>query len=169
MKKLLLSIVAAFTLVSVRADEGMWLPYLIGKNYDEMKRLGLKLSKEDLYSINHSSLKDAIVQFNGGCTAEMISGNGLLLTNHHCGYGAIAGLSSVEKNYLDNGFWAKNKMEELPAPNMNVIFLESMEDVTDEVMKYVGSATGNEYTKKFNEIAKQIEKTCFKKKWEIGS
>lgn len=162
MKKLLLSIVAAFTLVSVRADEGMWLPYLIGKNYDEMKRLGLKLSKEDLYSINHSSLKDAIVQFNGGCTAEMISGNGLLLTNHHCGYGAIAGLSSVEKNYLDNGFWAKNKMEELPAPNMNVIFLESMEDVTDEVMKYVGSATGNEYTKKFNEIAKQIEKRASK-------
>lgn len=157
MKKLLLSIIAAFALVSARADEGMWLPYLIGKNYDEMKRLGLKLSKEDLYNINRSSLKDAIVQFNGGCTAEMISGNGLLLTNHHCGYGAIAGLSTVEKNYLDNGFWAKNKMEELPAPNMNVIFLERMEDVTDEVMKYVGNATGNEYAQKFNEIAKKIE------------
>ncbi len=162
MKKLLLSFIAAFTLISAHADEGMWLPYLIGKNYDEMKRLGLKLSKEDLYSINHSSIKDAIVQFNGGCTAEMISGNGLLLTNHHCGYGAIAGLSTVEKNYLDNGFWAKNKMEEIPAPNMNVIFLERMEDVTDEVLDFTGKATGSEYTKKFNEIAKEIEKQASK-------
>lgn len=162
MKKLLLSIVAVFTLLPAHADEGMWLPYLIGKNYDEMKRLGLKLSKEDLYNINRSSLKDAIVQFNGGCTAEMISGNGLLITNHHCGYGAIAGLSTVEKNYLDNGFWAKNKMEELPAPNMNVIFLERMEDVTSEVMAYIGNAAGNEYTEKFNEIAGKIEKRASK-------
>lgn len=162
MKKLLLSFIAACTLISARADEGMWLPYLIGKNYEEMKRLGLKLTKEDLYSINNSSLKDAIVQFNGGCTAEVISDEGLLLTNHHCGYGAIAGLSTVEKNYLDNGFWAKKKTEELPAPNMNVIFLERMEDVTEEVMEFVGNATGEAYTKKFNEIAKKIEKKASK-------
>ncbi len=162
MKKLLLSFIAACTLISVRADEGMWLPYLIGKNYEEMKRLGLKLTKEDLYSINNSSLKDAIVQFNGGCTAEVISDEGLLLTNHHCGYGAIAGLSTVEKNYLDNGFWAKKKTEELPAPNMNVIFLERMVDVTEEVMEFVGNATGEAYTKKFNEIAKKIEKKASK-------
>ncbi|HQE11498.1 MAG TPA: S46 family peptidase [Flavipsychrobacter sp.] len=162
MKKLLLSLVVACTLVSARADEGMWLPYLIGKNYEDMKRLGLKLTKADLYSINNSSLKDAIVQFNGGCTAEIISGSGLLLTNHHCGYGTIAGLSTVEKNYLDNGFWAKNKMEELPSPNMSVIFLQKMEDVTDEVMQYVGKATAEEYAKKFNEIATKIEKRASK-------
>src|ERR1051325_2278550 len=115
MKKLLLSLCLLLSVQAVRADEGMWIPSLIGKNYDEMVRLGLKLTKEDLYSINHSSLKDAIMQFGGGCTAEMISANGLLITNHHCGYGAVASLSSVEHNYLDNGFWAHNMMEELPA------------------------------------------------------
>ena len=106
MKKLLLSLLLATGLVRANADEGMWLPMLIGKNYEEMKKMGLKLSKDDLYNINNSSLKDAIIQFGGGCTGEMISPNGLLITNHHCGYGAIATLSSVEKNYLDNGFWA---------------------------------------------------------------
>ncbi|MEO6832846.1 MAG: S46 family peptidase, partial [Chitinophagaceae bacterium] len=84
MKKLVLACIAILSLFSARADEGMWIPSLIGKNYDEMVRLGLKLSKDDLYSINHSSIKDAIVQFGGGCTAEMISANGLLITNHHC-------------------------------------------------------------------------------------
>src|SRR5690606_28115217 len=116
------------------ADEGMWIPSLIGKNYQEMVRLGLKLSKEDLYSINNASLKDAIVQFGGGCTGEMISPNGLLITNHHCGYGQIAALSTVEKNYLDNGFWAYSHSEELPAEGLSVIFLEHIEDVTDQVM-----------------------------------
>lgn len=157
MKKIILSFVAVLYLITARADEGMWLPMLIGKNYDEMQRMGLKLSKEDLYSINNSSLKDAIVQFGGGCTAEMISAEGLLITNHHCGYDAIAGLSSVEKNYLDNGFWAKSKAEELPAPGLTVIYLQRMEDVTKEVMLYVGDAKGEEYTKKFKEIAKKIE------------
>src|SRR5688500_15431088 len=111
MKKLLLSLLAACALLPVKADEGMWLPMLIGKNYEEMKRLGLKLSKDDLYSINHSSMKDAIIQFGGGCTGEIISPNGLLITNHHCGYGAITALSTVEKNYLDNGFWARSYTE----------------------------------------------------------
>src|SRR5687768_13511935 len=100
MKKLLLVFVAICSIATSRADEGMWIPSLIGKNYDEMVRLGLKLTKEDLYSINNSSLKDAIVQFGGGCTAEMISGSGLLITNHHCGYGSITALSTVENNYL---------------------------------------------------------------------
>jgi hypothetical protein len=158
MKKLVLSIVAAALMLTARADEGMWIPMLIGKNYDEMVRMGLKLSKEDIYSINQSSLKDAIVQFGGGCTAEIISGQGLLLTNHHCGYGSIAGLSTVEKNYLDNGFWAKNMNEELPAPGLSVIFLQRMEDVTQEVKAAIGNATGEEYTKRFEEIRKTIEK-----------
>src|SRR5215217_3449520 len=122
MKKIFLTLCALVSLQAARADEGMWIPSLIGKNYDEMVRMGLKLSKEDLYSINHSSLKDAIVQFGGGCTAEMVSANGLLITNHHCGYGAIATLSSVEKNYLDNGFWAHSIAEELPAKDLSVIF-----------------------------------------------
>src|SRR3954465_1958593 len=103
MKRLLIALAVILSITSARADEGMWIPSLIGKNYDEMVRLGLKLSKEDLYSINHSSLKDAIMKFGGGCPAEMVSANGLLITNHHCGYGSIAGLSSVEHNYLDNG------------------------------------------------------------------
>src|ERR1700743_2894528 len=85
MKKTLLLLVASVMMLGARADEGMWIPMLIGKNYDEMQRLGLKLTKDDLYDINHASLKDAVIQFGGGCTAEMISANGLLLTNHHCG------------------------------------------------------------------------------------
>lgn len=170
MKKFLLSLFAVALMLPARADEGMWIPMLIGKNYDEMQRLGLKLSKDDLYSINHASLKDAIVQFAGGCTAEVISDNGLLLTNHHCGYDAIAGLSTVEKNYLDNGFWAHNMSEELPAPGVTVIFLQKMEDVTDEVMKAVGNAKGEEYNKKFAEISKKIEdRETGKDKYTVAS
>src|SRR6188768_3581953 len=157
MKKLIVALVALLSLGSARADEGMWIPSLIGKNYDEMVRLGLKLSKEDLYSINHSSMKDAIMQFGGGCTAEMISANGLLITNHHCGYGNIAALSTVEKNYLDNGFWSHNLAEELPAKELSVIFLQRIEDVTAEINKAVGKAKGDAYNKKFEAIKKKIE------------
>ncbi len=158
MKKLILSICAVAVMFTARADEGMWIPMLIGKNYDEMVRMGLKLSKEDLYSANQSSLKDAIVQFGGGCTGEIISSQGLLLTNHHCGYGNIAALSTVENNYLDNGFWAKNQSEEIPAPGLSVLFLQRMYDVTEEVMNAVGNAKGEEFEKKYDEIRKDIEK-----------
>lgn len=157
MKKILLTLCALALLQVARADEGMWIPSLIGKNYSEMVRLGLKLSKDDLYSINHSSMKDAIMQFNGGCTAEMISSQGLLLTNHHCGYGAIASLSSVEKNYLDNGFWAHNMSEELPAKNMNVIFLQRIEDVTAEVAAATKGLSGKKLAEKTAAVYKQIE------------
>ena len=157
MKKTILLLFAIVTMFGVRADEGMWIPMLIGKNYDEMVRLGLRLSKEDLYNINNSSIKDAILQFGGGCTAEMISANGLLLTNHHCGYDAIANLSTVERNLLDNGFWAHNMQEELPAQGVTALFLQSMEDVTDKVKAAVGDATGEEYNKKFEAIKKEIE------------
>lgn len=158
MKKIILSILAFGLMFSTKADEGMWIPMLIGKNYDEMVRMGLKLTKEDLYSINNSSMKDAIVQFGGGCTGEIISSNGLLLTNHHCGYDAIATLSSVANNYLDNGFWAKNKSEELPAQGLSVLFLQKIEDVTKEVQAAIGNAKGEELTKKLEEIKKTIEK-----------
>lgn len=162
MKKIFLSLVVVGLMLSARADEGMWIPMLIGKNYDEMLRMGLKLSKEDLYSINRSSLKDAIVQFGGGCTGEMISPKGLLLTNHHCGYESIAAVSSVEKNYLDNGFWSKSMAEEIPCPGLSVIFLQRMEDVTDEVREAVGKATGDDATKKLDAIRKQIEERAAK-------
>ncbi len=158
MKRILLSAFAAIILIPARADEGMWLPQLIGKNYDEMKRLGLKLSAEDLFSINNASLKDAVVQFGGGCTGEMISPSGLLITNHHCGYDAIASLSSVEKNHLDDGFWAKSYSEELPAQNLSVIFLERVTDVTAEVKKALGNLkAGEAWNKKFDAVRKKIE------------
>jgi len=157
MKKLILSVYALALFLTARADEGMWIPMLIGKNYDEMVRMGLKLSQEDLYSINKSSLKDAIVQFGGGCTGEIISPTGLLLTNHHCGYDAIATLSTVQSNYLDNGFWAKSTTEELPAQGLSVLFLQRMEDVTKEVMDATGNTRGEEFTKRFDEVRKNIE------------
>ncbi|HTN16596.1 MAG TPA: S46 family peptidase [Chitinophagaceae bacterium] len=158
MKKLLLTLSSFLLLHTAKADEGMWIPSLIGKNYEEMKRLGLKLSKEDLYSINHSSLKDAVVQFGGGCTGEMISPKGLLLTNHHCGYGAIATLSSVEKNYLDNGYWAKSLGEELPAEGITALFLQEIVDVTNAMNRAVGTAKGDKANKLREEAIKTIEK-----------
>ena len=116
-------------------DEGMWLPLFIKDyNYAEMQRLGLKLTPEQIYSVNTSSLKDAIVQLGGFCTGEIISDQGLMLTNHHCGFDAIASQSTEEHNYLDDGFWAMNKGEELPIEGLSVTFLKSMYDVTDRVM-----------------------------------
>jgi hypothetical protein len=169
MKKLLLSLVAAAGLFTARADEGMWIPSLIGKNYEEMVRMGLKLSKDDLYNINQASLKDAVVQFGGGCTAEMISANGLLITNHHCGYGAIASLSSVEKNYLDNGFWAFSKDQELPAKDMSVIYLQRIEDVTDEITKATKGLSGEKYNKKYEEVKKKIEERAAENKKYVAN
>ncbi len=163
MKKIVLLLVAAVSMFGAKADEGMWIPMLIGKNYEEMQRMGLRLSKQDIYDINNSSLKDAILQFGGGCTAEMISGSGLLLTNHHCGYDAIANLSTVERNLLDNGFWAHNMQEELPAKGVTALFLQRMEDVTDKVKAAIGNATGEDFTKKFDAVRKEIEEAAAEK------
>jgi hypothetical protein len=136
MKKILLFfIVSALLIPKTRADEGMWLLPLIEKlNIKDMKKAGFKLSAKDIYSINSSSIKDAIVIFGGGCTGEIISDQGLLLTNHHCGYGAIQQHSSVENDYLTDGFWAKNKSEEKPTPGLSVQFLERIEDVTGQII-----------------------------------
>lgn len=136
----------------------MWIPMLIGKNYEEMKKMGLQLSADDLYHANHASLKDAIVHFGGGCTGEIISPNGLLITNHHCGYGNIADLSTVEQNYLDNGFWAKDYKEELPAQGLSVKFLVRMEDVTDEVMKAFNKGNEKKQAKLFSKTIESLEK-----------
>ena len=119
----------------VRADEGMWLPSEILKKIKDIQSQGFKLSAEDIYSVNKSSLKDAVVRFGGGCTGELISGEGLLITNHHCGFGQIQSHSSVEHDYLKDGFWAMSRAEELPNPGLSVSFLEYMTDVTDEVLK----------------------------------
>lgn len=123
----------AGSLVS-RADEGMWLPLLLGRNYEDMKAHGLNLTPEQIYDINNASLKDAIVSFGGFCTGEVISDKGLVLTNHHCGYDAIAGASTEEKNYLDNGFWAKDHTQEIPIAGLSVTFIVRMEDVTATVL-----------------------------------
>lgn len=136
-RKLLLGLFAACIFSSqLHADEGMWLPLLLKeKNIEEMQSMGLKLSAEDIYSVNNASLKDAIVIFGGGCTGEVISNQGLLLTNHHCGYGSIQSQSSVENDYLTDGYWASTLDEELPIPGLKATFLVRMEDVTDAVLE----------------------------------
>ena len=135
MKRIFLSLAAALMLLPVsRADEGMWLLPLLEKiNSETMQNLGSRLTAEQIYSVNHSSIKDAVVQFGGGCTGELISGSGLLVTNHHCGYSSIQALSSEEHNYLEDGFWATSLEEEIPVPGLTVKFLQSMTDVTGKV------------------------------------
>jgi len=119
---------------SAKADEGMWILPLIQKlNIGKMTELGLQLSAEDIYSVNHSSVKDAILHFGGGCTAEVVSPQGLVLTNHHCGYGSIQYHSTVEHDYLTDGFWAMTKTEELPTPGLTVTFLDYIQDVTARI------------------------------------
>ena len=142
MKRFALALALLLTVQgALRADEGMWmLPLLQKMNADAMRRLGSRLSPEDIYSINKSSLKDAVVHFGGGCTGEIISDAGLLVTNHHCGYGSIQALSTPERNYLEDGFWASSRSEELPVPGLTVTFLQSMTDVTPVFDKLEGAA-----------------------------
>ena len=128
------SAILASAFLTVKADEGMWLPSLISQRIEDMQAKGFRLSAEDIYSINQASLKDAVVLFGGGCTGELISSEGLLLTNHHCGYAQIQKHSSVEHDYLKDGFWAMDRSEELPNPGLEVWFLDRMEDVTGAVL-----------------------------------
>lgn len=137
------------------ADEGMWLPILMGKNIDEMRKMGCKLTAEDIYSVNNSSLKDAIVLFGRGCTGSLISDQGLVITNHHCGFGSIQSLSTVEHDYLKNGFWATEKSQELPAEGLTVSFLVSMEDVTSKVLANVTTKTSED--KRDSTVSANIE------------
>jgi hypothetical protein len=141
MKKLLLLLVLFSLFVSSRAvapDEGMWIPILIEKfNIKLMQEKGFRLSAEDIYSVNKACMKDAVLSFGGGCTGEVISPEGLLITNHHCGFSNIQSLSSLDHDYLANGYWAMSKSEELPCPGLTVTFLKRMEDVTEMVFKGV--------------------------------
>src|SRR4051812_24815964 len=121
--------------LALRADEGMWMPQLIDAlNFKDMKKNGFRLSSEQIYSINKASMKDAVAIFGGGCTAEVISTKGLILTNHHCGFSSIAGLSSVENDYLKNGYFAMSASEEKPCKGLTVTFIKRIEDVTAKVI-----------------------------------
>ena len=155
MKKIFLSLACILGALSAWADEGMWLlPMLQKFNEDAMRNIGCRLTADDIYNINHASLKDAIVQFGGGCTGEVISQQGLVSTNHHCGYSSIQRLSTPEKNYLEDGFFAKSLDEEIPVPGLKVTFMKYMKDVTDNLSKLEGDA--------FKAQRKEIEEAAVK-------
>ena len=156
MKKFLLSIFLIAGILTTKADEGMWLPMLLGKQvYNNMVKRGLKLTKEQLYSINKASLKDAIIIFGRGCTGEIVSNQGLIFTNHHCGYEAIASASSVQNNYLRDGFYAYNKDQEIKS-ELTVQFLEKIVDVTAEVEAGLKGLSWADRVKKTQEVYKSI-------------
>ncbi len=147
------------TFLNARADEGMWLLTMLGKKQADLKAAGLRLSAEDIYNVNQNCLKDAIVQFGNGCTGEIISSQGLLLTNHHCGYGQIQSHSSVDHNYLENGFWSMDFKEELPNPGITVRFLQKIEDVTAKVYEGITEDMNEkDRNAKLDENAKKLEK-----------
>ena len=164
MKKLSLFFAVMFAMTGIiKADEGMWLPMFVERlNYVDMEKMGLQLTPEELYSINNSSLKDAIVGLSNGskprgffCTGEIVSTNSLLFTNHHCGYSSIAALSTVEHDYLNEGFWAKNFDEELPAEGVSASFLVRMEDVTEEIFSVVNDTM--DFMERNSAIKKKIK------------
>ncbi|MEN8117046.1 MAG: S46 family peptidase [Bacteroidota bacterium] len=159
MRRVSLFLVFVFSVVQLSAKEGMWIPILLEKyNLAEMQEMGLKLTAQDIYDVNHSSMKDAVVIFGGGCTGELISGDGLLITNHHCGYRRIQSHSSVEHDYLTDGFWAMSRDEELPNERLTVSFLEYMQDVTSQVLEGTENLTGDEKDKKIKENSAKIQK-----------
>ena len=159
MKKYLLTIALSVSFFFRSfADEGMWLPLLLGQQvYNDMVKKGLKLTKDQLYNINKASLKDAIIIFGGGCTGEIVSAEGLIFTNHHCGYDAIASASTVDHNYLQNGFYAKNKGEEIQT-SLSVQFLLRIEDVTKEILDSLKGLSGVERIQKQTAVLAAINK-----------
>lgn len=164
-----LKLLILFFYIQISAQQGgMWIPSLLkGMNESEMKKLGMKISAEDIYSVNKSSLKDAVPQFDGGCTAEVISDKGLILTNHHCGFDNIQSHSTVENDYLTNGFWAYNMEEELPNKDLYVTFVIRIEDVTTKVLEGTESlATEAEKQKKIQENISFLNKTLPKEAWQ---
>ena len=163
MKKKLLTIIAAGLLLlpmGARADEGMWIPMLLGRNQAAMQRAGMHLSAQDIYDINNASLKDAVLLFGGGCTGEFVSHEGLVLTNHHCGYSYIVRHSTVEHDYLTNGFWAMSRDEEIPCPGLTVTRLVRMEDVTAQVLEDVSDETSEQDRETI--VANNIKDICAK-------
>ncbi len=167
-----LRLLLLFIVVQVQAQQGgMWIPSLLkGMNESEMKNLGMKISAEDIYSVNQSSLKDAVPHFDGGCTAEVISDKGLILTNHHCGYDNIQSHSTVENDYLTNGFWAYKMEDELPNKDLFVTFIVRIEDVTAKVLEGTsGIASESDKQKKIQENISSLSKTLPKESWQENS
>ncbi len=167
-----LRLLILFLFIQSHAQQGgMWIPSLLkGMNETEMKNLGMKISAEDIYSVNKSSLKDAVPHFDGGCTAEMISNKGLLLTNHHCGYDNIQSHSTVENDYLTNGFWAYSMAEELPNKDLYVTFVIKIEDVTSKVLEGVAALPNeNDKQKKIQENISFLSKTLPKEATQENS
>jgi len=169
--KLLRLLVLLFALPAFSQQGGMWIPSLLkGMNEKEMKHLGMKMSAQDIYDVNKSSLKDAVPQFNGGCTSEVISSQGLLLTNHHCGFGEIQSHSTVEHDYIADGFWAMNLSEELPNPDLEVTFIARIEDVTTKILEGTQNLTEEkERVKKIQDNISNLTKTLPKESWQENS
>ena len=163
MKNILVAL-SLFVGMFVHADEGMWfLMFLDRLNQRDMEKMGLQLTSEEIYSINNSSLKDAIVQFNGGCTAELVSSEGLVLTNHHCGYSAIAELSSPENDYLTDGFWASSKQDEMKPNSLYVRFFVRMDDVSRRILgKLNNEMTEEERANAIKEETKKLKRKTVK-------
>src|SRR5436190_16439594 len=159
MKKLLLTLFLSVALLfKALADEGMWLPLLLGQQvYNDMVKKGLKLTKDQLYNINKPSLKDAIVIFGGGCTGEIVSSEGLIFTNHHCGYDVIAGASTVDHNYLKDGFYARNRGEEIPS-TLTIQFLVRIDDVTKEVLDSLNGLNAMDRAKRQSAVLASINR-----------
>ena len=161
MRKTILTLLAAMLLtLPAVADEGMWIPMLLGRNQAAMQRAGMHLTAQDIYDVNNASLKDAVLLFGGGCTGEFVSHEGLVLTNHHCGYSYIVRHSTVEHDYLTNGFWAMNRNEEIPCPGLTVTRLVRMEDVTAQVLEGVTDETSEQDRETI--VEKNIQAVCAK-------
>lgn len=157
MKNIVITLVIFFSAFHSSAKEGMWIPLLLEQyNFSEMQQMGFKLSPQDIYDANHSSMKDAVVIFGRGCTGELISNEGLLITNHHCGYSQIQSHSSIDHDYLTNGFWAMDKSEELANKGLTVSFLEYMEDVTEKIMQGTDELEGEARLNKIKENTDKV-------------
>ena len=157
MKRLMIIIFSLSLCINLLADEGMWLPILLEAQYDDMVTRGLKLSPEEIYSINNSSLKDAVVLFGSGCTGAIVSEQGLVITNHHCGYGSIAKVSTVDNDYLTNGYWSQDFKEEIYISGLTISRLINMRDVTDEILSQIpANATEQQRKEIVSKISKNI-------------
>jgi len=159
MKKTFFILFLLFSIVLCYADAGMWLPVLLKQKEAEMQKLGFKLTAEDVYSVNQSSMKDAVVFFGSGCTGSIISKKGLIFTNHHCGYSYLQRLSTLENNILQNGFWAATHADEIPCDGLTVTFLVYMEEVTKEVLQGVENV--NDFKERDELIEKNIKTTLY--------
>lgn len=162
MRKIILTVALFLCTLTTFAGEGMWLPFLLQKiNEQDMKAMGLKISAEDIYSVRDGSLKDAVLIFGGGCTGEVVSNKGLVLTNHHCGYGTVNSLSSVENDYLTDGFFAKSQKQEIPCPGLSVRFIRNITDVTKDVEAGISkNASKEDSDKQRKENIAAIKKTA---------